>query len=162
MRSDLEQSHIVIGGYAPALTDTGRYAASVCNAVLGGSMSSRLFLRVREQLGACYTIRSCVEMSARYGIFSIYTGSNGARVREVMQAIAEECARMRQDLVAEDEVAKAVEYLLGVRALRRDSRQHIAMRNMELYALTGTLEEDEEYEKRCARYHRKKCWRRHK
>ncbi len=147
VRSDLEQSHIVIGGYAPSCGSDDRHALQLLGTVLGGSMSSRLFLRVREHLGACYTINASADMNAHYGSFSIYTGINGKRTEEVMGAVADECAAVLRDTVSDDELRKAREYILGVRAVQQESTQGIAGRNMVLYAQTGAVESDEEYEK---------------
>ncbi len=147
VRANLEQAHINIAGYAPAFTDTDRYAAILFSVLLGGSMSSRLFLRVREHLGACYSIRSSVSSATTYGTFYIHTGINGKRVGEVTEAIAEECAAVKNAPVTDDEVRKAREYALGVRAIQQQSAATVAMRNMQTFARIRTIVDEEEYEK---------------
>ena len=147
VRDDLEQSHIVIGGYAASCADADRYASQVFSAILGGSMSSRLFLRVREQLGACYSIATILESDAHYGGFYICTGINGKRTEEVMRAIAEECKIICDTGVTDDEIRKAQEYILGVRAIKQESRQGVASKTMHDFVQTGSVESPEEYEK---------------
>ena len=106
VRSDLEQTHIVIGGYAPSYNSADRYATEVFDVLFGGSMSSRLFFRVREKLGACYTIKTYLDLMAHAGGFSIYTGIAGKRTAEVMEAIADECSIIKKECVPEAELKK--------------------------------------------------------
>lgn len=145
VRSDLEQTSIVIGRRAPSVTDPDRYAAKLFSVILGGSMSSRLFLRVREQLGACYSIRSRMIPDTHYGGFFILTGVNGGRVAEVVGAIADECALLEREYVSDDEINKACEYVLGARAIHQESTQGVAMEHMHDYAQTGAVVTEEAY-----------------
>ena len=133
VRKELEQMSIVIGSYAPAYTDPDFYAAEVFDMVLGGSMSSRLFLRVREHLGACYTIGTRIESHTYAGMFSIYTGINSGKLTEVIDAIGEECALIRKVAISEEELHKAQELLLGIAALRKENKQHLASNQMAAY-----------------------------
>ena len=145
-RPHLGQTHIVIGGYAPSLLSVDRYASVLFATILGGSMSSRLFLRVREALGACYTVNSSVGLSAHYGSFGIYTGINGERTELVLSAIAEECVKLKENNVSAEELTKAREYLLGIRAIQRERVQYMAMRQMHSVAQTGTIEVPHQFE----------------
>ena len=148
VRSDLEQAHIVIGGYAPAYIDADRHAGEVFDVIFGGSMSSRLFFRVREKLGACYTIRTYLNLMTHIGGFYIYTGIAGKRAAEVMEAIADECAIIKKTPVSEKELQKAKEFLLGLDAVRQESNNTVASMHMHAYVQGGTVEEKEEYEKK--------------
>ena len=148
VRNDLEQAYIVIGGYAPAYTDADRYATEVFDVLIGGSMSSRLFFRVREKLGACYTIKTYINLMTHIGGFYIYTGIAGKRAEEVMEAIADECVTLKKIAVKEKELQKAKEFLLGLNAIQEENNNIIATTRMHAYAQTGKVEEKSEYEKK--------------
>ena len=146
VRSDLEQTHIVIGGYAPSYNSADRYATEVFDVLFGGSMSSRLFFRVREKLGACYTIKTYIDLMTHTGEFSIYTGIAGKRSTEVMEAIADECAIIKKTPTSESELKKAKEFLLGLHAVQQESKNVIATDQMHAYAQSGKTEDTTEYE----------------
>ena len=148
VRENLEQMSIVIGRHAPSVTHDDLYAAKLFSVIIGGSLSSRLFLRVREELGACYSIEAHHVPETHYGSFFISTGVNGKRVTEVVGAIAQECALLSREPVSVDELEKAREYALGVRAVRRESPRGVAARCMHEYARTGSVISDGEHERR--------------
>ena len=150
VRNDLEQTHIVIGGYAPSYNDADRHATEVFDVLFGGSMSSRLFFRVREKLGACYTIKTCLNLMTHIGGFYIYTGTAGKRIEEVMEAIADECVIIKKTQVEEKELQKAKEFLLGLDAVQQENNNTIASMHMHGYAQAGKIEEKETYEKNIA------------
>ena len=145
VRNDLEQTHIVIGGYAPSYNSADRYATEVFDVLFGGSMSSRLFFRVREKLGACYTIKTYIDLMTHYGEFAIYTGIASKRTAEVMEAIADECAIIKKASAPEKEVTKAKEFLLGLHAVQQESKNTIASNQMHAYAQGGKPEDNEVY-----------------
>ncbi len=147
VRSDLEQTHIVIGGYAPSYNSVDRYTAEVFDVLFGGSMSSRLFFRVREKLGACYTIKTYVDFMTHAGEFSIYTGIAGRRMPEVLEAIADECALIKKTPVPDAELQKAKEFLLGLYAVQQESKNSIATEQMHACAQGGKTEDGEEYKR---------------
>ncbi|MCY4577263.1 MAG: pitrilysin family protein [Candidatus Kaiserbacteria bacterium] len=147
VRNDLEQTHIVIGGYTPSYNSTDRHTTEVFDVIFGGSMSSRLFLRVREKLGACYTIKTLIDLMTHTGEFAIYTGIGGKRTTEVMGAIADECAIIKKTPVPEAELKKAKEFLLGLNAVQQESKSAIASEQMHAYAQSGTPENNEEYKR---------------
>ena len=90
-------------------------------------MSSRLFLKVRGELGACYSIGANAHSSAHYGEFSIHVGVNGERAGEVMDAIAKESSVLKRELVSDDEIAKVQEMILSWRAFRQEGSRFLAI-----------------------------------
>ncbi len=58
LRADIAQTHLVLGGQSIAYGDPRRYAFALLDMLLGGGMSSRLFQRVREELGLAYTVQT--------------------------------------------------------------------------------------------------------
>ena len=94
-------------------TDPDRYALSLLNTVLGDSMSSRLFLEVRERLGLAYDVGSALIQYHDTGAFSISAGVAPEQAGEALAAILREVARIRDDLVTPEELARAKEYTRG-------------------------------------------------
>ncbi len=67
-KEELEQVHIAVGCPAPSTSERERYAAFFLNAVLGGSVSSRLFQRIREEHGLAYSVYSALELATITGV----------------------------------------------------------------------------------------------
>ncbi|MEO1293867.1 MAG: pitrilysin family protein [Pseudomonadota bacterium] len=82
---DLEQAHVVLGFEAPSYRDPDLFAAQVYATVLGGGMSSRLFQEVRERRGLCYSVFSSPQHFEETGLLSIYAGTGGEQVRELIE-----------------------------------------------------------------------------
>ncbi len=96
-RKDIAQTHIVLGGPAIAHGDPRRYAFALLEMLLGGGMSSRLFQRVREELGLAYSVHTFSSLYADVGSHGVYVASAPDRaqaaldaVREVLRQVVEE------------------------------------------------------------------------
>ena len=89
-------------------------------------MSSRLFLSVREELGLAYDVGSGITEYADVGSLGIYAGVDPDKLEPAVEAILAELARLRDDLVPADELAKAKAYLSGGLELRMDETRHLA------------------------------------
>jgi predicted Zn-dependent peptidase len=107
------QSHLVIGVRAFDLFDKRRYAIQVLADVLGGGMSSRLFKKVREELGAAYYIDADADLSLDHGVFAISAGVDHGKIDIVIEAILAECRRLRDELVPEEELQRTKDHMIG-------------------------------------------------
>lgn len=94
-------------------TDPDRYALSLLNTILGDSMSSRLFLEVRERKGLAYDIGSAPIQYHDTGAFSVAAGVAPEQTGEALTAILHEVARIRDEQVTPAELARAKEYTRG-------------------------------------------------
>lgn len=94
-------------------TDPDRYALSLLNTILGDSMSSRLFLEVRERKGLAYDIGSAPIQYHDTGAFSIAAGVAPDQTGEALTAILQEVARIHDEPVTPAELARAKEYTRG-------------------------------------------------
>ncbi len=103
---DLEQTHLVLGYEGVAYQDDDYYALAVMSALFGGGMSSRLFQEVREQRGLAYSIYSFTSSYVDTGMFSIYAGTSPEDIPQMVDVIADECAKLSSTLT-EAEVARA-------------------------------------------------------
>ncbi|HET6268206.1 MAG TPA: pitrilysin family protein, partial [Acidobacteriota bacterium] len=112
-KKDLEQAHLCLGMPAYDCRHPDRYAAAVMNVILGGSMSSRLFQKIREERGLCYTVYSSLSAFEDAGYMSIYAGTGKDTVKEATELIFQECRAMAKDVVQEDELENAKNHLKG-------------------------------------------------
>jgi predicted Zn-dependent peptidase len=96
------------------------------NAVLGAGMSSRLFQKLREEMGVGYYVRSSYDSYVDHGIFSVSVGSDVKRVEEVIKAVIAELNRLKTELVSEEELQKTKDYLIGTMFLGLESSDAIA------------------------------------
>ena len=102
----LEQAHMALALPAPSFLDKGYYAAQILAVVLGGGMSSRLFQEARENRGLCYTIFAQCAAWSDAGMMTIYAGTGGEELPELINLTADELNRAARDL-GEAEVARA-------------------------------------------------------
>lgn len=113
VEKDLEQVHLCLGTKALPQSDPRRYEAFILNAVLGGSMSSRLFQEVREKLGLAYSIYSYISSHSDSGSLAVYAGTSKERLNEVIEISLRELKRMRTAPLTQDELHDAQEQLKG-------------------------------------------------
>ncbi|HQO78051.1 MAG TPA: pitrilysin family protein, partial [Thermodesulfobacteriota bacterium] len=112
-KKDLEQVHICMGTKGLSQADPSRYAGYLLNAILGGSMSSRLFQEIREKRGLVYAVYSYLSSYSDTGMFSIYAGTTPDKMSEVIELIMHELNAFKLDLLEEDELSKAKDQLKG-------------------------------------------------
>lgn len=101
-----EQNNIVIGFPALSYLSEQRYAMQILNNIVGGNMSSRLFQRVREQLGLCYSVHSFLSTHSDCGVFSVYIGTGAASEQKAMTEIGTVLREIAENGVTEEEVTK--------------------------------------------------------
>jgi predicted Zn-dependent peptidase len=110
---DLEQVHLVIGCPAPSSRDPRRYASFLMNALLGGSMSSRLFQEIREKRGLVYDIQSYLNSHLDTGMLGIYAGTGEDAIHEVIRLIQREMKRLHDKPLTDRELHDAKEMIKG-------------------------------------------------
>jgi len=113
LEKDLEQVHMMIGTLAPSSLSENRHASFLMNAVLGGSMSSRLFQEIREKRGLAYAIHSYLTPYIDTGMLAVYVGTGKGEVREVLGLILDELMRMAGQPLTTKELAGAKELIKG-------------------------------------------------
>ena len=106
---DIEQTHICMAVPSVAMTDERYYAFVLMNSIFGGSMSSRLFQKIREEKGLAYSVYSLNAFNSFAGFFNIYTGVAHDKAEEAIAAIKEELHLFAKDGVTEDELSMAKE-----------------------------------------------------
>jgi predicted Zn-dependent peptidase len=121
LRKDTEQYHVCIGGIGVSRTDRRRFAASLLDAVLGGSASSRLFQEIREKRGMAYAVYSFASQYADTGLVGVYVGTRDENLDECFEIVAREIADIAAGNVQERELTRAKENLKGRIALSMES-----------------------------------------
>lgn len=112
-KKDLEQAHICIGMMGYSAVHPDRYVAGVLNVILGGSMSSRLFQRIREERGLCYTVYSSMNPFRDTGYMNIYAATGKETVNDAIDLILQECRRFITEPVDAEELENAKNHLKG-------------------------------------------------
>jgi predicted Zn-dependent peptidase len=118
---DTEQYHVCLGGVGIARDDERRFALRVLDSLAGGTSSSRLFQAVREQRGLAYSVFSFQSLYAHTGQVGLYVGTRADNLAEVAQVIDDELARLRQEPVSEEELARAKDNVKGRVVLAMES-----------------------------------------
>jgi len=108
-----DQTHIVMGFRAFDVHDRRRYALEVLSNVLGGGISSRLFQKVRSELGAAYYVRAGADFYTDHGLFLMSAGVDHKKVEEVIKATLEEFSRVKKEKIAPDELQKSKNHITG-------------------------------------------------
>ncbi len=103
---DLEQVHLALALPAPGYRDPEYFAAQIFASALGGGMSSRLFQKLREDRGLCYTIFAQAGAYADTGTLTIYAGTGAEDVSELAHLTIDEIRRAADDL-SQAELARA-------------------------------------------------------
>jgi predicted Zn-dependent peptidase len=118
---DTTQTHLVFGAPAVSHSDPRRYAMSLVSMLLGGGMSSRLFQRVREELGLAYSVYTYQSFHADAGVHGVYVGTAPATAAAAADAIRAELRLLSEQGIPEDELAAGKSQLKGQITLSLES-----------------------------------------
>lgn len=121
-----DQAHFCLGVRSYQIGHADRYASTVFNTIMGGNMSSRLFIEVRERRGLCYYISSDSEAHLDTGSWVIQAGVDVNRIDEAIKVSLEELNKIKTDEISDKELTKAKEYLKGKLALGLEDSKGVA------------------------------------
>jgi predicted Zn-dependent peptidase len=116
-KKPVDQTHLVLGVRAFDRFHPDRFVLSVIATILGGGMSSRLFIEVRERRGLAYQVRSDIDLCADAGTLETHAGVEHGNLAETIRVILSEYQKMKTELVSSEELAKAKENIKGHMAL---------------------------------------------
>ena len=134
---DTQQAHLCLGVRSFHLTHVSRYKLGVLTSILGGGMSSRLFIEVREKRGLAYYVRSSNEQYKEVGNFVTQAGVDVQRIDDAIKVMLEQFQKIKEEKVKDEELNKAKEYLKGRFTLELEDSRNIAS----LYATSDLLED---------------------
>jgi predicted Zn-dependent peptidase len=112
-RKDTEQYHVCVAAPGISRSDKRRFAASLLDAILGGSASSRLFQEIREKRGMAYAVYSFASQYTDTGQLGIYIGTREDNLSACLEIASEQIGEIAAGNVRPEELARAKENLKG-------------------------------------------------
>lgn len=108
-----DQTHLILGFRSFPVKHRYDPTLVVMSAVLGGGMSSRLFQKIRNELGLGYYVHASNDAFTDHGVFAASAGVDNSRIDEVIPALLNEFARLREELVSDEELQKVKDMIAG-------------------------------------------------
>ena len=121
-----DQSHLILGVRAFDFSKKDNLVTSVLGGVLGAGMSSRLFKKLRDEMGVCYYVRVGNDSYSDHGYLSVSAGVDNKRVNEVVRVIINEFNRLKNELVSDKELKKVKEKMISGLVLGLESSDSFA------------------------------------
>ncbi len=143
-----DQAHLVVGVRGLKMGHADRYNAAVLGTILGGGMSSRLFINVREKRGLCYYVRADHESYLDTGTMAASAGVDLKRIDEAIKVILVEFGKIAAEKVTERELKKAKEYIKGKVILSWEDSRTVAFAYGSDELLEGEVRSLKDYLKR--------------
>jgi predicted Zn-dependent peptidase len=128
LRKDTEQYHVCLGSTGISRSDRRRFAASVLDAILGGSASSRLFQEIREKRGMAYAVYTFASQYSDTGLFGVYVGTREENVASCLEIVAEQVGDIAAGKLRPNELRRAKDNLEGRLLLAMESTSNRATR----------------------------------
>jgi predicted Zn-dependent peptidase len=110
---DTEQTHLAMGFHAFGRRDERRFALKLLSVILGENMSSRLFQKLREDRGYCYSVQTSTVTLDDAGAFSLYAGLDPRNLRRAVRLILRELENICRKKPGKEELRNAQDYTIG-------------------------------------------------
>ncbi len=120
-KASLEQVQLCLGVPAYPMAHPKRFAGYLLSTVLGGGISSRLFLKIREHEGLAYAVFSDLSMYKDTGCLSVYAGTSVEAATRVIEQIVGEFRDLKENLIGDEELRRAKDHLKGSLMLSLES-----------------------------------------
>ena len=137
---DTAQTHIVFATDTVRYADRRKYTVMVLANIFGGGMSSRLFQRIREELGLAYAIYAFTSFYRQVGVVGVYVGTQPKTAARAVAAIREEYAKFAREGLTGAALADAKQQTQGQLMLSLESP------SARMYRLAGSPVYDEPYQ----------------
>lgn len=113
VKQEIEQTHLALGFHAIGRHDPRRYALKLLSVILGENMSSRLFQKLRERHGICYSISSGLVSLEDTGALTIFAAVEPAKLEKAIRLTMQELDRFIHKAPSKSELRKAKDYTIG-------------------------------------------------
>ncbi len=123
---ETDQTHFILGTRSFPVADKRNPILSVLGGILGSGMSSRLFRKIRDEMGVGYYVRAGNSTSTDSGYFAVSAGVANDRLTEVLQAVLSEMETLKRELVSPEELKKVKEHMVGMLYLGLESSDDLA------------------------------------
>lgn len=143
-----DQTHMLLGVRTYPMEHKDRYVLSVMATLLGGGMSSRLFMAVRERRGLAYSVHTSGENYHDAGYLATQCGVEHENLEKTVEVILDEYKRMTLEMVDDDELCKAKEYIKGKMAMGFEGSDDVVeyvVTQETIYGKITTIEEKRKY-----------------
>ena len=121
-----DQSHICFGARSYNVFHPQKYAQDLLAVILGGMMSSRLFIEVREKLGLAYYVKTTIDSNPDTGCLVTQAGVDNKNIEKAISTILKEYKKISQKRISPAELKKAKDYVKGKTALLLESSDALA------------------------------------
>ena len=145
-RDGLDQAHFLFGIHAPLAKDKNFHALEVLDAYLASGMSSRLFLKIREEKGLAYAVKSSLSIGENYSHYSIYVGTTKKAIPEVKKIILQEFENIRN--MSDKDLKEAKEKLMGLKRISTEESANVMNELLYTELTTGNAENYYKYEEK--------------
>ncbi len=122
---DRKQAHLFVGFPGTTLDDSDRFALEVLNCVLGGQ-GGRLFVELRDRRGLAYRVGALSVEGIDPGYIVVYLACSPAKLPAARAVIRQEMDRVADSGVTEEEIERAITYLIGVHEISLQRRSVVA------------------------------------
>ncbi|MCS7461257.1 insulinase family protein [Paenibacillus doosanensis] len=134
---DIRQAQLHWGMYGPDAYNDDKYAGFVAMHLLGGGQGSRLWRRIRGEMGLAYEVRAGLSPMVSEGFITGYVATDPLRLEEAKAVILEELGRMRQERISDEELQRAQNAIVGRHMIAQDQAESVNARlaSQQLYGL---------------------------
>ncbi len=135
-QKNTDQTHLCLGVRGYYVEHRDKYALGVLSTILGGNMSSRLFISVREREGLAYYIHTTSEEYKDVGYLVTQAGVSNEKCERAIEIILNEYKKLKTEIVGNEELKKAKDYLKGRTMISLESSDAMAsfVATQEMYA----------------------------
>jgi predicted Zn-dependent peptidase len=145
---ETEQTHLAMGFHAFGRADDRRFALKLLSVILGENMSSRLFQKLRERHGFCYSVQTCMVTLADTGAIHVSAGLDPSNLERAVRMILQELENICQKAPRQGELQKAKDYTIGQTFMGLESTSNQIMWMGESLLGYGKVLDPEEVEQR--------------
>ena len=122
-----DQTHVIIGNRAYHQNHKDRYALALLSIILGGNMSSRLFIEIRERRGLAYFVHTSVDTYQDCGYIGTQAGVEHKKLEQTIKVILDEYKKVALEGVTSKELQNAKDYIKGRSIMGFEASDDVAM-----------------------------------
>lgn len=121
-----DQTHLALGVRAYHDNHKDKYVLAVLSTILGGNMSSRMFISIRERQGLAYYVKTGVERYEDVGYLVTNSGVEHKNLSKTIESILKEYKKIAEKKIDQKELQKAKDYLKGKMVMSLESSDEVA------------------------------------
>jgi len=122
-----DQTHFILGNRAYHQDHKDRFVLGLLGIILGGNMSSRLFIEVRERRGLAYSVHTSADSFRECGYIATQAGVDHEKLKETIKIILEEYKKIATEKISAKELQKAKDYIKGKSVMGLEASDEVAI-----------------------------------